>query len=278
MEKKAIPPLEQSLAAIAAGLAETRQLLDENARADKARAAEADKRAAEADKRAAEADKRAAEADKRAAEAAAEADKRATEAAAEADKRAAEAAAEADKRAVEADKRAAKIDADFAKMQEAQKNCQKLIGYEGNAAGAELENDVANLLMKSRDFCGIPLDDVRPNMESLKHQCQFDIVAINGKKVIAIEVKRKLSVKHVRDFADRRLPRFAAAFPAETKGKKVIGAMIYRRADNNDAVAEALNEGFVVLRAVGKKQLHQIKSAEDTTPKKKPGKKRAVKK
>ena len=256
MEKKAIPPLEQSLAAIAAGLAETRQLLDENARADKARAAEADKRAAEADKRATEADKRAAEA------------------AAEADKR----AAEADKRAVEADKRAAKIDADFAKMQEAQKNCQKLIGYEGNAAGAELENDVANLLMKSRDFCGIPLDDVRPNMESLKHQCQFDIVAINGKKVIAIEVKRKLSVKHVRDFADRRLPRFAAAFPAETKGKKVIGAMIYRRADNNDAVAEALNEGFVVLRAVGKKQLHQIKSAEDTTPKKKPGKKRAAKK
>ena len=201
--------------------------------------------------------------------AAAAADKRAAEYAAEAAKYAAEAAeraAEADKRGVAFDARLDKLSRDIATTEKMIDDVGKQMGFEGNATGKELENDVADALVASGDLCGIPLEDVRPNMQSRKHACQFDIVAINGKKIIAVEVKRKLSVKDVYTFAGVRLPRFATAFPEVAHGKQVIGAMIYRLVDDQGkAVAAALDEGLLVLRADGNKKLHQIKSTEEIT-------------
>ena len=217
-----------------------------------------------------------------------EAEEKRKAAAAETDKRIAEFIAASAERAAESDKRGAALDArldklsrDIAKTEKMIDDVGKQMGFEGNAIGKELENDVEDALVASGDLCGIPLEDVRPNMKSRKHACQFDIVAINGKKIIAVEVKRKLSVKDVYTFTGVRLPRFATAFPEVARGKQVIGAMIYRLVDDEGkAVAAALDEGLLVLRADGNKKLHQIKSTEEiTTPVKKPAaKKRAVKK
>ena len=87
---------------------------------------------------------------------------------------------------------------------------------------------------------------------------------------------QKLSVKDVYTFTGVRLPRFATAFPEVARGKQVIGAMIYRLVDDEGkAVAAALDEGLLVLRADGNKKLHQIKSTEEiTTPVKKPAAKK----
>ena len=154
------------------------------------------------------------------------------------------------------------------------------IGGLGNSAGKELENDVADALASSSDFCGNAISHIYPDMANYTGNPltagQFDVVAVNGEYVFVIEVKRNLTMEDVRNFADKQLPRFAEVFPREAQGKKVRGAMVYRRTDKGgNAVAAALKEGFFVLSVNSKKKLHQITTAEQVI---KQAKKRAVKK
>ena len=179
MEKTPKPPLEELVANIAIGLAETRRLMEENARADKKRADEFDLRMKKLDET--------------------------------------------------QEKTSQGIDG----LREAQERTNQNLGGLGEAEGRELEDDVIDALAEAEDLCGIPLEDVRPNMQSRKHDCQFDAVAINGKKVIVVEVKRKLLVRDVYKFIESRLPRFAEAFPNDARGKEVIGAMVYRLVNSN---------------------------------------------
>ena len=106
--------------------------------------------------------------------------------------------------------------------------------------------------------------------------CQFAVVAVNGKYAVIVEVKRQLTLQDVRDFADESLPRFAGAFPQMASGKKIVGAMVYRRTHpGGSAVAAALKEGFLVLGVNNNNTLYQVKSAKDITNQ---AKKREVKK
>ena len=207
MEKTPKPPLEELVANIAIGLAETRRLMEENARADKKRADEFDLRMKKLDET--------------------------------------------------QEKTSQGIDG----LREAQERTNQNLGGLGEAEGRELEDDVIDALAEAEDLCGIPLEDVRPNMQSRKHDCQFDAVAINGKKVIVVEVKRKLLVRDVYKFIESRLPRFAEAFPNDARGKEVIGAMVYRLVNSNrKAIEVALDKGLLVLRAGDNKKLYQVKN------------------
>ena len=221
MEKTPKPPLEELVADIAIGLAETRRnlevtsrnlegtrrLMEENARADKKRADEFDLRMKKLDET--------------------------------------------------QEKTSQGIDG----LREAQERTNQNLGGLGEAEGRELEDDVIDALAEAEDLCGIPLEDVRPNMQSRKHDCQFDAVAINGKKVIVVEVKRKLLVRDVYKFIESRLPRFAEAFPNDARGKEVIGAMVYRLVNSNrKAIEVALDKGLLVLRAGDNKKLYQVKN------------------
>ena len=225
MEKTPKPPLEELVADIAIGLAETRRLLEENARADEKRTAKTAADIAEIRR---------------------------------ADKKRAD---EFDLRMKKLDETQEKTSQGIDGLREAQERTNQNLGGLGEAEGRELEDDVIDALAEAEDLCGIPLEDVRPNMQSRKHDCQFDAVAINGKKVIVVEVKRKLLVRDVYKFIESRLPRFAEAFPNDARGKEVIGAMVYRLVNSNrKAIEVALDKGLLVLRAGDNKKLYQVKN------------------
>ncbi len=137
----------------------------------------------------------------------------------------------------------------------------------GNAEGEILEDECVAALLKAKKIGNIRLKTIHPDMLSLLHGCQFDIVAeAVGKKTVVMEVKRSLTLSAVRKFA-KRLPLFAEAFPLMALGQTVVGVIIYsrRRKQKNgkgkDPVQEALDLGLMVVRATGKNELQQITSA-----------------
>ncbi|EFK11582.1 conserved hypothetical protein [delta proteobacterium NaphS2] len=67
------------------------------------------------------------------------------------------------------------------------------------------------------------LKKVKRNLKR-KGEGEFDLVAINGGKVLVVEVKNKLDKRMVDRFVSRRLPRFKELFP-EYEKYQLVGAM-----------------------------------------------------
>ena len=122
--------------------------------------------------------------------------------------------------------------------------------------GTVLEEDIFHALLESRTICNIPLDNVEHDVKSLRGDGQFDIVGTNGKYVVVIEIKRTLNSDDAARFAKKKKPVFEQAFASMIGKKKVLGAMIYRRA-NKKARTAALENGLLLVHSVGKKKLHQ---------------------
>ncbi|MGQ9863056.1 MAG: hypothetical protein ACUVRD_01025 [Bacteroidia bacterium] len=80
-------------------------------------------------------------------------------------------------------------------------------------------------------------------------EIEIDIIAANGKDVVAVEVKTTLWVKDVRNFIEK-LKIFKEAFPLY-RGRRVYGAIAFIRAEEK-ADKYALGEGLYVIRATGK--------------------------
>ena len=79
-------------------------------------------------------------------------------------------------------------------------------------------------------------------------QYEFDIIAINGEEVVAVEVKTTLKLKDVDKFI-RKLRVFKEAFP-EYGDKKIYGSVAYLKA-NQGADKNAEKKGLFVIRATG---------------------------
>ena len=67
------------------------------------------------------------------------------------------------------------------------------------------------------------LKKVKRNLKR-KGKGEFDLVAVNGDKVLVVEVKNKLEKRMVDTFLERKLPRFKELFPEYAK-YQVVGAM-----------------------------------------------------
>jgi len=67
------------------------------------------------------------------------------------------------------------------------------------------------------------LKEVKRNLRR-KGEGEFDLVAVNGDKVLVVEVKNKLDKRMVDRFVDKKLPKFKNLFP-EYKKYQVVGAM-----------------------------------------------------
>ena len=85
-------------------------------------------------------------------------------------------------------------------------------------------------------------------IKAFRDTWELDIVAINGKEVVLVEVKTTLKVKDIEHFA-KKLKVFTTWRP-EYKGKKVYGAVAYLRTDENSA-KYAEKQGLFVIRATG---------------------------
>ena len=81
-----------------------------------------------------------------------------------------------------------------------------------------------------------------------REHCEIDIIAKNGKEVVAVEVKTTLRVKDVNKLLNV-LKRFSQLLP-ECKEKKLYGAVAYLRSqDSSEIYAE--KKGLFVIRATG---------------------------
>ncbi|MCK5524114.1 MAG: hypothetical protein KAI83_13365 [Thiomargarita sp.] len=79
--------------------------------------------------------------------------------------------------------------------------------------------NIVSLLAKR----GIKVDNVGFHV-TMPGTAEYDIVAENGKEVVVLEVKNKLSSRHIRRFLNVQLPKFKQEFPVYTD-YKIYGAL-----------------------------------------------------
>ena len=80
------------------------------------------------------------------------------------------------------------------------------------------------------------------------HHYEFDILAVNGEEVVVVEVKTTLRPEDVARFLEK-LADYTAWAP-EHKGKQILGAVAYLKADSTVAIY-AERQGLYVIRATG---------------------------
>jgi len=109
-----------------------------------------------------------------------------------------------------------------------------------------VEGDLVTLLNKK----GIQLNSSSTRMQGeYKGQAwEFDIIAVNGKEVVIVEVKTTLRVKDIEYFL-KKLKSFTTWRP-EYKGKIIYGSVAYLRSDEY-SVKYAERQGLFVIKATG---------------------------
>ena len=109
-----------------------------------------------------------------------------------------------------------------------------------------VEGDLINILQAQ----GIEVTSTHTNVKhrSAKDQYEYDILAINGKEVVGVEVKTTLKVKHVKAFLEE-LKKFKSRLP-NYKDSTIYGAVAFLRADEASTIY-AEKQGLFVIRATG---------------------------
>ena len=133
---------------------------------------------------------------------------------------------------------------DTADLRKTVKETSKQWGDFGRSEGEMVEEEFVNALREKKAIGDFKLREV---LSRLKNRYEYDLVCINGRAVFVGEVKRQLTARDVRDFADNRLPHFAEDFPAHARRRKVHG-MVGGIRVNPAAEREAKARRLVLLR------------------------------
>ncbi len=180
----------------------------------------------------------------------------------ESQKEIAKAQKETDRQLKESQKEIAKAQKEIAKAQketdrqlkESQKDTNQRIaqlnelftGQWGKLMEAFVKGDLVKLLQERN----IDVNDICSNREKTfeGQKYEFDIIAINGKETVAVEVKTTLRLKDLTYFL-KKLKTFKKMFP-EYEDKKIYGAMAFIKV-NEGADRRAEKDGLFVIQAVG---------------------------
>ena len=127
------------------------------------------------------------------------------------------------------------------------KRMDKFIGDTGNRWGKLGENLVKGALVQRLKERGIQVE--RVFTQARKGDTEFDIVAVNGKEVVVVEVKATLDPSDVYYFAEM-IKKFKVLWP-DFKEKTVYGAIAYLIKVNRQADSLAEKQGFFVISATG---------------------------
>ena len=119
---------------------------------------------------------------------------------------------ETDERFRETDERFRETDEQFRKTDKKLKNIGRLVGDLGGSQGSAAEdlffrNTKPVFARLKKEF-----HDIRRNFTS-RGKSEYDIVAINNKEILVMEVKNKLTAPDVDRFVYTQLPRFKVDFP-----------------------------------------------------------------
>ena len=133
-------------------------------------------------------------------------------------------------------------------MKETDKKLNKMSGDLGNQWGVLGENLVSGNLAKRLKEKNIQVERVATNLKD-KH-AEFDIIAINGKEVVVVEVKCTLDPSDIDKF-EKNIKQFKKWWPSFADNKTVYGAMAFLMGENNQAKEKAEKRGFFVISATG---------------------------
>ena len=131
-----------------------------------------------------------------------------------------------------------------AELKKTVKETSKAWGDFGRSEGEMVEEEFVSALREKKAIGDFKLREV---LSRLKNRYEYDLVCINGRAVFVGEVKRQLTARDVRDFADNRLPHFAEDFPAHARRRTVHG-MVGGVRVNPAAEREAKTRRLVLLR------------------------------
>ena len=123
----------------------------------------------------------------------------------------------------------------------------RIVGDFGNRWGKLGENLVKGSLVQRLKERGIEVEKVMTNAK--KGDLEFDIIAINGKELVLVEVKATLDPSDVDEFTEN-IEKFKIHWP-EFKGKTLYGAMAFLIRANKQAGDMAQKRGFFVIEATG---------------------------
>ena len=167
--------------------------------------------------------------------------------------------AEIDRQMTENAKKTAEIDQQMAEtdkllkdtireIRKSDKKVKKFIGHTTNYWGALGENLVKGNLAKRLNEKGIKVEKVITNLEN--QFAEFDIVAINGKEIVVVEVKSTLEPLDVDKF-EKNLKQFNKWWGVIVGHKTIYGAMAFLIKEKHSAGDIAERRGFFVISATG---------------------------
>jgi len=132
-------------------------------------------------------------------------------------------------------------------FRETDRKLNKFIGETGNRWGALDENLVKGNLAKRLNEQGIKVEQVMTHLKN--DSAEFDIVAINGREVVVVEVRATLDPSDVDEFVEK-MNKFKIWWPI-FKEKVVYGAMAFLINVSRKADVRAERCGFFVISATG---------------------------
>ena len=116
--------------------------------------------------------------------------------------------------------------------------------------GKLIESLVDGDLVKMLRERNIDVQRTFPNVghRSKEDQYEYDIIAVNGKEAVVVEVKTTLKVKHIKKFLED-LKKFPHRVP-DFNRKTLYGAVAYLKA-HEESATYAERQGLFVIRATG---------------------------
>ena len=133
------------------------------------------------------------------------------------------------------------------RMRETDKKLNKFIGETGNRWGALGENLVEGNLAKRLKEKGIVVEKAFTRVRT--PQGEFDIIVVNGKEVVVVEVRCTLDPSDVDEFVEK-MQKFKTIMP-EYKDKTIYGAMAFLMNVSRNSDTKAEKQGFFVIKATG---------------------------
>ena len=135
---------------------------------------------------------------------------------------------ESDRRMQETDRR----------MQETDQRINKITGDWGNSWGNLAESLTKAGFVKRFQEHGVKIERLIENMRT--KETEFDLIGVNGKEVVVVEVKTRLRVEDVPKFV-QKMQIFTEYCP-EYRGKAILGGMAIFKSNTRAEVTRAVSE------------------------------------
>jgi len=159
---------------------------------------------------------------------------------------------ETDKMIKETNKMMQETDEKLSKLLKSQKKLGLMVGGISNSQGDVAEEFFINSISSHKNIGGIQYDFMDNNISRTKDgiQDEFDIVLVNGKDVVIIEIKYKLHKKDINNLLNKKIINFKKLYPEYKNYNHHLGLASFKI--HNNIKQEALESGIMILQRKGK--------------------------